>query len=135
MTLAFDALDAPDSPLARFDPRWKLAALLPALLAAAALRSLPAILTAFLATLGLLAVARLPRRFLVLRLGAFALLLLPFLIVLPVSQGWPGLLAAAKVAGRATAVFGLGLVLMATAPFAPRSRRPKPLACRACSPG
>ena len=50
MTLAFDALDAPASPLARLDPRWKLAALLPAIFAAAALRSGTIILVAVLAT-------------------------------------------------------------------------------------
>ncbi|MFL5338605.1 MAG: energy-coupling factor transporter transmembrane component T family protein [Gemmataceae bacterium] len=118
MTLAFDALDAPDSRLARLDPRWKLAALLPAILVAAALASPPVILMAFLGTLALLARGRLPRRMLVTRLGAFAVLLLPFLVILPLTQGSDGLLAAAKVAGRATAVFGLGLVLIATAPFA-----------------
>ncbi len=117
MTLAFDALDAPDSPLARLDPRWKLAALLPAIFVAAALRSPEAIVTAFLGTSLLLAAARLPRRLLMSRLAAFALLLLPFLLVLPLTQGWAGVRIAAEVSGRAFAVVGLGLVLIATAPF------------------
>jgi hypothetical protein len=51
--------------------RWKLAALLPAILVAAALRSPSVILTAFLATLVLLALAQLPRRLLTFR-GAYS---------------------------------------------------------------
>jgi len=117
MTLAFDALDAPASPLARLDPRWKLAALLPAILVAAALRSWPMILTAALATGLLLALARLPWRLLATRFAALGVLLLPFLIVLPLTQGRAGWVAGAEVAGRAFAVFGLGLILIATSSF------------------
>ncbi len=101
MTLAFDALDAPASPLARLDPRWKLAALLPAIFVAAALRSVIIILIAVLATGLLLALARLPWRLLAMRFAALGVLLVPFLVVLPLTQGASGIVAAAQVAGRA----------------------------------
>ena len=117
MTLAFDALDAPDSPLARRDPRWKLAALFPAVLVVSALQSPPVVATALALSIVLLLVARLPRRLALTRLGAFVLFLSPFLIVLPILQGWNGIPSALVLAGRATAVFILGMILVTTSPF------------------
>src|SRR5258706_289040 len=117
MTLAFDALDAPDSPLARRDPRWKLAALVPAVLIVSALKSPPVVATALALSIVLLLVARLPCRLALTRLGAFALFLSPFLIVLPILQGWNGIISAVVLAGRATAVFILGMILVTTSPF------------------
>jgi energy-coupling factor transporter transmembrane protein EcfT len=112
MTLAFDALDAPDSPLARRDPRWKLASLVPAVFAASALRQPVVVAVAFVLSIVLLLAARLPQRLTLIRLGAFALFLSPFLIILPILQGWGGFNSAAVLAGRATTVFGLGLILV-----------------------
>src|SRR5205823_13583100 len=91
MTLAFDALDAPDSPLARLDPRWKLAALVMAGVFVSFLLSPAAIGAAGTGAMVLLLAARLPRRLLLARLGALALFLLPFLIVLPIIRGVDGL--------------------------------------------
>lgn len=117
MTLAFDALDAPDSPLARRDPRWKLAALVPAILVASALRAPAVVAAALMLSLVLLLISRLPWRLAAFRLGAFFLFLSPFLIVLPIVQGWDGVASALVLAARATAVFTLGIVLLTTAPF------------------
>jgi cobalt/nickel transport system permease protein len=118
MTLAFDALDIIDSPLARLDPRWKLVALSLAILATGFLHSLPAIFAAFALAVLLLALARLPPRFLFWRYGAFLLFLLLFLILLPIMEGAPGALAALRVGCRALAIYSFGLVLLGTAPFA-----------------
>src|SRR5437879_2880439 len=83
MTLTFAALPNPDSPLRRLDPRWKLAALLLAAVAAALLRTLPAALAAAAGAVVLAALARLPLRWYLTRLGAVALFLLLFVILLP----------------------------------------------------
>jgi cobalt/nickel transport system permease protein len=117
MTLAFDALEAPHSAFARLDPRWKLAALLPAILATALLQTLPMVGFVFAFSVLLLICARLPRRFLVSRLAALALFLAPFVIVLALLEGQEGLTAAIRVAGKASAMFLFGLLLTATAPF------------------
>jgi cobalt/nickel transport system permease protein len=117
MTLAFDALDAPDSPFARRDPRWKLAALVPAILAVSALQAPAVVASALVLSFALLLVARLPRRQTWFRLGAFFLFLSPFLIVLPLLQGWPGVTSAAVLAARAAAVFILGMILLTTSAF------------------
>src|SRR5437763_7473496 len=53
MTLAFDPLPAVDSPIARLDPRWKLAALVVAAAAVAAVQSPAPAVSAFVAALGL----------------------------------------------------------------------------------
>src|SRR5437870_13061218 len=71
MTLAFDALDAPLSPLARRDPRWKLTALVPAIFVVSALRLPFVVAIAFMASVTLLIAAQLPRRKVFNRLGAF----------------------------------------------------------------
>jgi cobalt/nickel transport system permease protein len=118
MTLAFDALDAPGSPLARRDPRWKLAALIPALFAAAALQLPTTVAAAFAGSVVLLVGARLPRRLAFNRLGAFALFLSPFLIVLPILYGRAGFATALLLAGRASAIFILGTILVTTSPIA-----------------
>jgi cobalt/nickel transport system permease protein len=117
MTLAFDALDAPASPLARRDPRWKLAALIPALFVASALQSPPIVAIAFALSTLLLIGAQLPYKLLLARLVAFCLFLLPFLVILPILHGWPGFWSAWVLAARASAIFILGLILVATSPF------------------
>jgi cobalt/nickel transport system permease protein len=117
MTLAFDALDVSDSPLARLDPRWKLATLTLAIVVTGILRTPLPILAALAISALLLGAARLPRRFLFWRVGAFLLFLFCFLVFLPITEGWQGVHAAGKVGSRALAIYTLGLVLVATAPF------------------
>ena len=56
MTLAFDSL-ASDSPLARLDARWRLAALVPPIIAAGALQHPVTLAIAFALSVGLLASA------------------------------------------------------------------------------
>jgi cobalt/nickel transport system permease protein len=117
MTLAYDALDTTDSPIARLDARWRLAALVLAGVAASFLRSPQALGIACSAALFLLVIARLPSRLVVSRFAALAVFLVPFVIVLPIVRGPDGFLAAALVAVRAITLFAIALVLMAAAPF------------------
>src|SRR5262245_30432165 len=95
MTLAFDPPPTVDCPLARLDPRWKLAALAVAAAAAAAVQSPGPALAALAAALGLAIAARLPVRWYVGRLGALAVALVPFAVIMPIVQGWSG----ARLAG------------------------------------
>jgi cobalt/nickel transport system permease protein len=83
MTLTFASLPTVASPLRRLDPRWKLAALALAGAAVAALRTLPAAALALAGALLLAALARLPWRWYLARLGAVALFIAPFALVLP----------------------------------------------------
>jgi cobalt/nickel transport system permease protein len=130
MTLAFDTLPCPDSPLRRLDPRWKLAGL--ALLAAAvvAVRAWPPALAALAAAGALAALARLPVRWLLARIATVGLVLalftltLPFLLdgeVLcrlgPLAVTDRGVALAAALACKALALVTLLLVLLATAPL------------------
>src|SRR5439155_22609368 len=87
MTLAFDALDSPDSPFAALDARWKLAALVFAGALASALRTPELIYIATVGGVALLITARLPRRFLLPRLAGFGLFLLPFMLMLALLNG------------------------------------------------
>jgi len=122
--------DVPDSPLARWDARWKLAALLIAAFLTAALTSLAASLGMLLLAFLLLVAARLPRRWVRTRLTLFAVPALPFLLVLPftlrggleweigpVRVSESGLLAGAAVFARCLAVGCFSLVLLGTARF------------------
>src|SRR5688572_13122016 len=91
MSLAFRHRPVPPSPLARWDARWKLAALAVAVCGAAALDHIAAAGVALLLGLGLVAVARLPGAWVRGRLFLFALAALPFLLVLPFTldgDGW-----------------------------------------------
>jgi len=120
-----------DSPFARFDPRWKLAALAFAILAVAFVRSLPVAAAAFAGAQLLAILARLPRKWFGVRLGVAALALVPFLIVLPftVDRGGPawewgrlhvslaGLWAAVTLALKTLAIVTLALVVLGTAPL------------------
>jgi cobalt/nickel transport system permease protein len=83
MTLPLALRDLPDSPLARWDARWKLAALLVAAFAFALLDGLVPSLAALTVGLALVVIARLRARWVRNRLALFALAALPFLIVLP----------------------------------------------------
>jgi cobalt/nickel transport system permease protein len=128
MTLAFTPPPCPDSPLRRLDPRWKLAALALAALAAALLRTVPASALALAGALLLALLARLPARWFLGRLGATALFVALFALPLLLDGGpawsWGQLhLSAhgAKVALllclKAAAVVTLFLVLLASAPL------------------
>jgi cobalt/nickel transport system permease protein len=83
MTPGFHPSDIPDSPLARWDARWKLASIMIAAFGIAALDHLAP--SAVALALGLLAVvlARLPGRWVRGRLWLFVFAALPFLAVLP----------------------------------------------------
>jgi cobalt/nickel transport system permease protein len=116
MTLAFDST-ASDSLLARLDARWRLAALVPPIIAVGALQSPVPLAVAAVLSLGLLILARLPQRLLLARFSAFGLFLLPFLVILPVVQGSDGIDAAVKVAVRTGSIFALTLVLIGVTPL------------------
>jgi cobalt/nickel transport system permease protein len=83
MTLRFSPPPCTDSPLGRLDPRWRLATLVVALLAAAALRSLVAAGIALAGALALAALARLPLRWYLARLAGVVLVLALFAAPLP----------------------------------------------------
>jgi cobalt/nickel transport system permease protein len=120
----------PDSPLARWDARWKLAAVVIAAFGVAVLDGLAPAAVALLLGLLLLALTRLPGRWVRDRLGLFALAALPFLLVLPFTldtagPGWNlgpirvserGLLSGLAVFCRCLAIGCLALVLVGTAP-------------------
>lgn len=116
MTLAVRP-DAPlDSPVARWDGRWRLAALLLFAGGAAAVQHLAPAAVAFLASLILAAVARLPVRTVAARVGLLALAVLPFAVVLPFTSE-NGLLTAGVVGLKCLAVGTVGLVLTTAAPL------------------
>ncbi len=131
MTLAFRDPTVPDSPLARWDPRWKLAATLLMAVAAVTLRHPGPAAVAATAGLALALLGRIPPGVIAGRVGLLALAVLPFLILMPLTQGresagWdvgpvrvsePGSVAAAVVALRVLAVGLLALVLTRTAPL------------------
>ena len=130
MTLALRHRPVPDSPLARWDARWKLAAVLLASAGVAALDHPAPAAAALGVALVLLAAARLPGRWVRNRLAALALATLPFLLILPFTldaagPGWNlgpvrvserGLLAGLAVSCRGLAIGSFGLILVGTAP-------------------
>jgi len=131
MTLAFDHLAGIDSPLRRLDPRWKLAALVPAAAAVAFLRTLPVTVLALAGAFLLVALARLPPRWYLGRLGALSLFLLLFVVLLPFLLDGPGpawdlgpvrfslhgLTVALVLCAKAVTIVSLMLVGLATAPL------------------
>jgi cobalt/nickel transport system permease protein len=131
MTITFEPLPCPDSPLRRLDPRWKLAALLLGTALIAAVRTLAPAGVGLLGALALAAVARLPWRWYLGRaaaVGVFVALFtgpLPFLLdgpgptahLGPVTVSWYGLSVALLIAGKALTVLTLMLVLLASAPL------------------
>jgi cobalt/nickel transport system permease protein len=129
MNLALRYQSVPDSPLARWDGRWKLAALAIAVGAIASLDHLAPAVVALVCGVFLLRVTRLPGRWVQARLAVFALAALPFLILLPFTidgNGWGmggfhfserGLFAGLAVFCRCLAIGSLALVLVGTAPL------------------
>src|SRR5438105_13232142 len=83
MTPGFDFLSARDSPLSRLDPRWKLAAILFGIAGVLLLRTPHALMAALAGSIALALLGRVPLQWLLLRLGAVALFLSPFAILLP----------------------------------------------------
>ncbi len=118
MTLALRDPPAPDSPLARWDARWKLAGLL-ALSAGASLLETPGPLAALLALTAALAVVggRIAVTAVVGRALLLALPVAPLLVVLPLADGRRGGLVAAAVSARLVAVGLTALVLIRTTGF------------------
>jgi cobalt/nickel transport system permease protein len=131
MTLAFEPLPCPESPLRRLDPRWKLAAVLPSVAVVAVLRGLPAVAVALAGALALAFLGRLPPRWFALRLGALAVFLAFFALPLPLliddtGPNWEvgplrfsqeGLRLALLLGGKAAAILTLTLVLLTSAPL------------------
>jgi cobalt/nickel transport system permease protein len=130
MTLTVAHVQAPDSVLSRLDPRWKLAGLVPAAAAVVALHGPLPCLVALAGTLVLVAVARLPLRWFLVRVGTVAGVVGLFAAVLPLlpreaGPSWQvgpllvsvqGLAAAVGLLAKALAITNLMLVLWATAP-------------------
>jgi cobalt/nickel transport system permease protein len=131
MTLRFTPPPCTDSPLGRLDPRWRLAALAPAALAAAVLRTVPAALLALAGALALAGLARLPWRWFLGRLAPVSLFLALFAVPLPflldgAGAGWHwgpvpvserGLTVAVVLFAKGLAVVTLALVLLAAGPL------------------
>jgi cobalt/nickel transport system permease protein len=131
MSLAFRDPTIPDSPLARWDARWKLAAILLMVAAAVTLQhpGPAALFIAFALTIALIGRVSIP--VIAGRIGLLFLATLPFVIFAPLTQGvaspgWDvgplhvsrdGLVAASVVALRVQAVGLLVLVLTRTAPL------------------
>jgi cobalt/nickel transport system permease protein len=131
MTLALEHLAGTQSRLTRFDPRWKLAALVPAAFLMAALRTLPVALAGLAAAMLLVFLSGLPLRWYLRRLGSLGVflllcvLLLPFVLEGP-GQVWHlgllhfslhGLTVALVLLCKALAIVSLMLVALATAPL------------------
>jgi cobalt/nickel transport system permease protein len=128
MTPGFRHRPVPPSPLSRWDARWKLAAILLAAAAVAALREPLPSAAALAMGLVLLRVGKLGGAWARVRLGAFAMAALPFLLVLPFTldgPGWDigpvhvserGVLVGAGVVFRGVAIGAMALVLIGTAP-------------------
>ena len=131
MTLAFDVPAANDSCLGRMDPRWKLAALVPAAVLVALVRTVWPAAVALSLALSLAWVAGLPAAWLTRRLAWTALLLallLVWVLFLPdpdapgLELGWltistTGAYRFAVVLLKTLAVVTLVLTVLATAPL------------------
>jgi cobalt/nickel transport system permease protein len=131
MSLPAEHLSPRDSPLARRDPRWRLAAFTIAVFAIAALRQLVPSAVALGFALVLAAIARVPGRWYRARIGLVLIALVPFFVVVPftVDRGerlWEwrflhvtdaGLEVAAALAMKTVALVTLALTLLASAPL------------------
>jgi cobalt/nickel transport system permease protein len=130
MTLLLDIPAACPSPLHGLDPRWRLAALLFGAAAVIAMQALLPVLAALAVALLLVLVARLPLRWVALRLGAALLLPAFFVLWLPftpqpgdvfdlggVAISMTGLERGLTLVAKAATVVSLVLVLLATAPL------------------
>ncbi|MBA4189281.1 MAG: cobalt ECF transporter T component CbiQ [Planctomycetaceae bacterium] len=130
-SLVFKHPDVPNSPVSRWDARWKLAALTVAAFGTAALTHLATVAVAFGIGLLLLLAARLPGKWVRGRLMLFAIAAMPFLVVLPFTLdptglGWDlgplrlskhGIVSGTTVFARCLAIGCFALVLIGTAPL------------------
>src|SRR5262245_6209380 len=116
MTLALDFPECSRSPLGQVDPRWKLVALFLAVILVALLRGLAPAACALVAAVVLAALAKLPWRWYLVRLGSVALVLSFLLAWLPFVHpaGWS---LALTLLLKALAILSLMLSLLATAPL------------------
>ena len=119
-----------DAPLSRIDPRWKLAALVPAGAVAGALLTPGAALAALAGAAVMVGLARLPPRWYAVRVGSLLLLLALFLVLLPfidhgAEERWElgplslsprGLTLALVLLAKAIALLSLLLAVATTAP-------------------
>jgi cobalt/nickel transport system permease protein len=120
-----------DSPFARFDPRWKLLAIVASAGMIVAMRSAPVLGAALAVTLILAVITRVPGRWFRSRIAISAVALSPFLVILPltVDRGGPsfeiagvrlsveGFIAAGALIAKTAAIVGLMLILLASAPL------------------
>lgn len=131
MTLAFRDPSIPPSPLARWDPRWKLAAILLAIFGTVALHTPVVGGVELILTLILAFVSRIPSVVIGARLGILLVTVSPFVIIVPLTQpatdqGWdlgfvhvsiPGILAAVVMTLRVLTVGLWILILTRTTPL------------------
>ena len=131
MTLSLDPIPNPDSPLARRDPRWRLAAVAAAIVTVAALQTVPAAAAALVGAVLLAVAARMPPRWYARRLAGVAPFLvlcvisLPFLVpdpeplarLGPLALSGRGLRLAVLVGLKAVAVLTLAWVVLVSAPL------------------
>jgi cobalt/nickel transport system permease protein len=135
MQSSFESIPAPESPLSRRDPRWKLAAFIVAVLVAGCLQTVPAATAAWVGALLLAVIGRVPVRWYLAWLSnllpffALFVVLTPFLVrdsaeppawlgplgTLAVSPR--GLYLAALIGLKSLAIVTLVLVLLTAAPF------------------
>jgi cobalt/nickel transport system permease protein len=131
MSLNPEYLAPRDSPLARRDPRWRLAAFVLAIAGVAVLRDIGPAVAALALAGTLVLLARLPVRWYRDRIVLLLIALTPFLIIVPftIDRGdrlWEwrllavtdtGLLVTAVLAAKAVAIVTLALVLLGSAPL------------------
>lgn len=124
MNLTIRHTPVPDSPLAQWDSRWKLAAFFAAVAAVASLNQLASAVAALVLGLILLLLARMPIAWLKPRVAAFVFASLPFLVILPFTFedgtlrfSQSGLEAGLGVFCRGLAIGCFTLVLTGTAPL------------------
>jgi cobalt/nickel transport system permease protein len=115
MTLAFTPPPRTDSPLSRLDPRWKLAAIALAAVAAAVVHTPAAAAVALAGACVLAVLGRLPLRWWAARLSPAVLFVALF--TLPLAVSGRGVETAVVLVCKAAALVTLALVLLATAPL------------------
>jgi cobalt/nickel transport system permease protein len=143
MTLALQPIAAAASPFSRYDPRWKLVALLVLAASIALLKTLPAIALGFVVSLALVCVARLPGPWYRVRVYALLISFLPFLVLIPFTVqrgatlgewGWVrlttgGLEVAVGLTLKSVSLLSVMLVQLGSAPFHRTLRAAGDLGC------
>ena len=131
MTLAFELPDCPPSLVRRWDPRWKLAGLLLAAFALALLQTSGPALAALAGAVFLVALARLPLRWYLQRLGTAVVMFAMFFAWLPfvvetghetfdiesLTFSWSGLMHLVRLSAKLAAMISLILGLLGTTPL------------------